>query len=87
MADTQLQHDADFDTLVSQLAAFQNPVLPLNTICPGNNYEGLKTFAQLGIPPLVASTHKQADDIVVDLKNSFFDTCRDENLELRMTSA
>ena len=68
MADAQLQHDADPGTVVSQLAAFQSPVvLPLNTIYPGKDYEGLKALAQLGHPLPAASAHKLADNIVVDL--------------------
>ena len=70
MADAQLQHDADPDTLVSQLAAFQSPVvLPLNTIYPLKDHEGVKALAQLGHPLPAASAHKQApaDNTVVDL--------------------
>ena len=62
MADAQLQHDADPDTLVSQLAAFQSPVvLPNWTAAP------FQALAQLGHPLPVASAHKQVDDIAVDL--------------------
>ena len=65
MADAQLQHDADPDTVVSQLSSFQSPVvLP---IYPGKEYEGLQALAQLGHQLPAASAHKQVENIPVDL--------------------
>ena len=65
MGDAQLQHDADPDTIASQLASLQSPVV-LPTIYPGKEYEGLKALAQLGHSPPAASVQKQTD-IAVDL--------------------
>ena len=62
MADAQLQHDADPDTLVSQLAAFRSPVV-LSFQSPA----AFQALAQLGHPLHAAFAHKQADIIAVDL--------------------
>ena len=66
LADTQLQLDADPESVVSQLSLCQSPVvLP---IYPGKDYEGLQALAQLGHQLPVNPTPQPSESDLLNLK-------------------